>query len=126
MQKNKIKTTDYFKFNNIKNFVQGNWNKLKQDSYFLKLDVHIQEQAIYRASLCRDCFNSTSCLVCGCAVPQLFYAPNKEDANDKWGKMLSETEWEEFKKSNNIDVKAIEDSLNLITKKEEEKDETKG
>ena len=120
MKNNKIPVKEYFKFNNIKNFVQGTWNKFKQDSYFLSLPVHIQEQAIYRATLCIECYMSSECLVCGCTSPQLFYAPAKEDANEKWKAMLNEPEWNKFKEENNININELELMLQSIKKSKDD------
>ena len=81
--------------NNVKNFFQGNLNKMR--SNYGVLDLHIQEQAEYRAFLCLDCLENKKCLECKCSTPGLFYAPNKKDSKNRWGIMLHKTEWEKFK-----------------------------
>lgn len=99
-----MKISEYFNFANIKNYLQGTWNKFKDSSKFFELERHIQEQAIYRALLCGDCYGANSCLVCGCKTPDMFYAPNKVDSKGKWGVMLAPEEWEKFKLSNDLDM----------------------
>ena len=119
---NKIKLKDYFKLSNVRNFIEGSWNKFKSHSNFLVLDEHIREQAVYRAMLCKECYVNESCLHCGCATPDMFFAPNKEDAKNKWGKMLSKEDWETFKLDNEIDnldidfTKIKENDLEAIPK----------
>lgn len=98
----KIKLGEYFKMSNIRNFIEGSWNKFKSHSKFLTLDEHIKEQAVYRAILCKDCYNNGHCLHCGCATPDMFFAPNKVDHQKKWDKMLGKDEWEKFKEENEI------------------------
>jgi len=74
------------------------------DGYFLHhskdaIPAHIQEQALYRAFLCKPCVDRGYCDLCGCRSPHLFLAPNKTDARNKWSKMVSHSDWEEFKKT---------------------------
>jgi hypothetical protein len=105
----KLKLGDYFKIDNIKNFVEGKWNKFKGYSTFLRLEQHLREQAIYRAILCRECYVNEICLLCGCQTPDMFYAPAKECPDDKWKTMLSKDQWEEFKEINEIDGNTLTD-----------------
>lgn len=79
----------------IRNFVQGNFRFL----YHEHNAPHINEQAEWRAFKCQDCLKAGKCRHCGCKTPNMFYAPNKIDSAGKWGRMLSQVEWEQFKKS---------------------------
>jgi len=99
----KIKLKDLFNRDNIKNFIEGTWNKIKDHSEFLSLDRYIREQAVYRAYLCKECYDNGSCLECGCDTPGMFYAPKKEDSLGRWGEMLTEDEWDKFKENNSIE-----------------------
>lgn len=78
---------------NIRNYVEGHAHALldKRPSFL--------EQVEFRAHLCRPCVNRGSCIKCGCKTPKLFYAPNKVDSLNRWGRILSEEEWEKFKKN---------------------------
>lgn len=78
-------------FQNVRNYVEGNIFAALEKN----LPDHISEQAMYRMALCLDCLKNGRCLKCGCKTPQLFYAPMKQD--DKWGPMMSKSEWEKFK-----------------------------
>lgn len=82
---------------NVRDFIQGNSKYLLRNG----LPQWQQEQIELRKFLCKDCANSSNCHVCGCKVPNLFYAPLKVDANNKWGPFFSEVQWEILK--NNID-----------------------
>jgi len=100
---------------NIINFVEGNFNYLRAKSAFLKLPKHIQEQATYRASLCKPCLEIGSCMKCHCQTPQMFYSPKKIDKDEKWSIMLGEYEWAQFKLDNNIDIEALEKEYDLAS-----------
>jgi hypothetical protein len=82
----------------INNFIQGYTNKVK--SRFDLLDIHIKEQAMWRAFLCNECLDNGKCLICKCSTPAMFYAPGKVDSKGRWGTMVSKEEWEKFKISN--------------------------
>lgn len=107
MEKKRATLSDYFKYKNIRDYVQGTYN------YFFKntIEQHKKEQAFHRALLCKPCLNAGSCEHCGCATPHLFFAPNKTDAGNKWGVMLEAAEWEEYKKENNINIDDTEKNV---------------
>lgn len=79
---------------NVKNFIEGNLN------YYLSVDKHIIEQALYRAKMCPTCLRLGHCVKCKCPTPKMFFAPNKVDPDKKWGKMLNSEEWDKFKENN--------------------------
>lgn len=62
---------------------------------------HELEQVKLRQFLCQDCGSNGSCLVCKCKTPNVFYAPAKIDAKNKWAQFLNKEQWEALK--NNID-----------------------
>jgi hypothetical protein len=107
MSDGKIKLSDYFKLSNIRNFIEGSWNKFKSHSNFLKLEEHLREQALYRAVLCKECYKEGQCVVCGCRTPDMFYAPKKECPSKEWGEMLSKEEWDKKKGQESIDEDAF-------------------
>jgi hypothetical protein len=93
---------------NIMNFIQGNIN-----FYINQNARHHLEQFLYRAYLCRDCLENGKCPHCGCTTPQMFFAPNKEDALGKWPTFFyNEEEWEAYKASN-YQAMAMAESLKL-------------
>lgn len=75
-------------------FIQGYINQA------IPQPLHIQEQVALRSFLCSDCVELTKCKHCGCATPAMFYAPFKEDPEQKWGTFLSNSQWLALK--NNI------------------------
>jgi len=102
MEKGKVTSKD------VRNFIEGNLNYLKSSSRFMKLEVHIQEQAICRAVSCLECLNAGACTECGCTTPHMFYAPKKEDAKERWGVMLEKDDWEAYKEEHNLEVPNID------------------
>lgn len=95
---------------NILNFVQGNIN-----FYLNQNATHHLEQFLYRAYLCRDCLENGKCPHCGCTTPQMFFAPNKQDAMDRWPAFFyKEEDWEAFKQSN-YHAMAMAESLKQTT-----------
>lgn len=106
---------------NWRNFITGNFNWVL--SLTNNLQLHLLEQAQYRAFLCRDCLANGKCNsgVCSCATPGMFFAPNKVDGKNKWGSFKNQKDWEEFKekdsqykeyekllKENNVDINTPE------------------
>lgn len=67
-----------FKLSYIRDFVEAHI-KLHQT----KLPPHEEEQVMYRAIQCADCTKNQKCLKCGCPTPQLYFAPNRVDAEGK-------------------------------------------
>ena len=108
----------YIKPSNIRDFIQGNYNYIK-DTHFNSLPLHIKEQAVFRMMMCVPCLKNGSCFECGCTTPNMFYSPNKVDSLGRWKEMLDDVEWEKFKKDNDIKID-IDDIIKLT------KDETKG
>jgi hypothetical protein len=92
---------------NIRNFVQGTYNKLREDSKFLELHGNIKEQSLYRASLCHECTSNGECFYCGCKTPDMFYSPLKVCSKSKWGVMLSDDDWEIYKQIGCKSFKAL-------------------
>jgi hypothetical protein len=78
---------------NVQNFIEGNYRYHTSD-----YPEHYLEQFLYRAYLCQDCLNNGKCKICKCKTPQLFFAPRKHDAMDKWPDFFfSATDWENYK-----------------------------
>lgn len=90
---------------NVRDFVQGNVN------YYTSLAPFQQEQVDLRAFLCESCLDNGKCVHCKCKTPNMFYAPNKVDSENKWAEFLSLSQWEALK--NNIEAyKIFIDNLN--------------
>jgi len=86
---------------NIRNFVEGNIN------FYTKSYPRYQlEQFLYRAYLCKPCLENGKCTHCGCKTPQMFFAPRKQDSQDKWPPFyFHEIDWEDYKRKH---LKAME------------------
>lgn len=119
--KKKLTWKDYFDVNNIRNFVNGYWNKLKDDSHFMSLQPHVKEQILYRMNMCKECYVNGSCLECGCKTPEMFYAQAKVDSKGRWGKMMDKDKWEVFKQENELNPLALT-TLIIETNKMKEDD----
>lgn len=101
----KIKTKITLK--NIFYYFQGN---LRYRLYYSKhfkwlVRKHIQEQYLYRVNAMREeCFNTGSCVVCGCQTTHLQFA-NKPCEGNCYIKMLNKKDWENIKKRVILDLK---------------------
>lgn len=84
---------------NIYNFIEGNYRMFLQD---LQAN-HIKEQIAYRMLLCQnDCALTGKCVVCNCDYPGRVYTT--ESCNkERFPNLVSNVEWEEFKKLNSIE-----------------------
>jgi len=99
------KLSDYFKPDNIKNYLNGRFNKFRAEWDILP--AHIMEQALYRAILCKPCYDAGKCHGCGCPTPDMFYSTTKVDSDGKWDKMLNKEDWDIFKEENEIDLAEV-------------------
>ena len=63
------------------------------------------EQLVYRSCQCGDCLNLGNCKHCGCVVPDNMFDKENSCSAEKWGPMLSPTEWQDYKLSNKIFLK---------------------
>jgi hypothetical protein len=116
----KLTWKDYFDTNNIRNFVNGYWNKLKDDSHYMSLQPHIKEQILYRMNLCKECYVNGSCIECGCKTPEMFYAQAKVDSKGRWDKMMNKEKWEEFKQEKELNSLALSTLVIEINKAKED------
>lgn len=113
----KITPTDPAKltFANIRKFIQG-WSrwivfKLSKNKFVKKVagDIHLlpiykQEQFLYRLQVMDiECLSSGHCKICGCGTPELQMADEACEGNC-YKEMMNLTDWEAFKKQNNIIV----------------------
>jgi hypothetical protein len=85
-------------FKNVSAFVEGNTKQILADMGLQP--KHIEEQIMYRASLCSSCINAGKCEVCGCKVPGKLYVA-KSCNPDKFPDLMDNNKWEEFKKNLN-------------------------
>jgi hypothetical protein len=76
-----------FKLSYIRDFISAHI-KLNQ----AKLEPHEEEQVMYRALQCPKCVEAGKCLHCGCSTPHIFFAPNRVDAQQRWGAFLTQEE----------------------------------
>lgn len=74
---------------NIKDFVQGEFNKTLEE--FNLLSENIKNQADERQDICKVCQfldkKEAKCTKCGCKFPDLTFAPDKECPMKYWKKM---------------------------------------
>jgi hypothetical protein len=64
---------------------------------------HIKEQIAYRMLLCKDdCALTGQCVICNCDYPGRIYT-TKSCNKERFPDLVSNTDWEEFKKTNNIE-----------------------
>ena len=81
-------------FKDIRNFIEGNYNHLKNE--FNLLDDETKTLADKRIKICQSCIISkgehkgkpglenNKCRLCGCSYPSLTFAPDKECPDKKW------------------------------------------
>lgn len=75
-------------FNDIRNFIEGNFNKLLDA--FNKLEPETKETSLKRMEICKGCPHLVSngkkakCGECGCSFPGLTYAKDKKCPLGKW------------------------------------------
>lgn len=96
---------------NLKNiiaYIQGNIRyKLYYSKYKYLIPEHILEQIDARIkSMNQECFDSGSCIKCGCQTTHLQMA-NKPCDGACYPKMLDKTRWKYFKRN----IMVIEDAL---------------
>jgi hypothetical protein len=88
---------------NIFYFLEGNL-KMMGDSLNM-LPKHQREQVLYRSSICGDCLVEGKCKECGCSLPGKFYVSDSCNGGKRFPNMMAEREWEEFKKTKNIEIR---------------------
>ena len=89
---------------NIFNFIQGNARMIGHNFYFLP--EYKQEQILYRLDICKEtCVKKRSCEVCGCRVPGRLYSTKSCNGGDKFPDLMLKSDWEKFKKENNLTFK---------------------
>ena len=90
----------------IYNFFSG-YSRYAYDN-LIGLPDHQQEQILYRAQLCKnDCAVKGQCKVCGCDFPGRLFTMESCNA-ERFPDISSETEWEQYKKDNNITIDSNE------------------
>lgn len=81
----------------IYDYLEGHTNnilaniKLKSKSYM--------EQVDYRKSKCSDCIEAGKCIICNCDSPARLYS-GRTCNEDRFPDLMTDEEWEEFKKNN--------------------------
>ena len=89
---------------NIISYFQGNIRYNLYYSRYFKWMIrkHIQEQYIFRIStMNQECFNSGSCVVCGCSTPHLQFS-NRPCEGDCYPKMMNKKNWEKMKQERHL------------------------
>ncbi|MGO1819345.1 MAG: hypothetical protein ACTH0S_06640 [Senegalia sp. (in: firmicutes)] len=89
---------------NIKSFIEGNTNYLKDKMHLLP--KYYKEQVVWRASICKEsCIeNENSCEHCGCEAGKKIYVEESCNNGEKFPDLMSEEDWEEYKKENDITI----------------------
>jgi len=98
----------------VKDIYSGYTNYLKAN----ELPEYIKEQVLYRMELCKECVDKPFCPNCGCVSPVLFFSATKTDALNKWGPMVNQEQWEQFK--------LTDEYKNLITNNETDRQSATG
>jgi hypothetical protein len=84
---------------NIYHFIQGNARMLGDN--FKMLPRYQKEQVIFRAQFCKDdCIPAGECKYCGCSVPGKLYVTESCNDGERFPDLMSEENWEKFKKEN--------------------------
>lgn len=87
----------------ILQFIEGNLKMLGDELGMLP--KHQQEQVLYRSQICEsDCMRLGYCIYCGCDIPGKLYVNESCNAGDRFPDMMSQSDWENFKSQNNIEI----------------------
>jgi len=84
-------------------FFEG-YIKLVGDKFDV-LPKHIKEQVVYRSLICKDCMKLGQCAYCGCSVPGKLYVEKSCNKGKRFPNLMNETKWNNFKATNNIQIK---------------------
>ena len=85
----------------ILQFIEGNI-KMLGDKFHLLPD-HEKEQVMYRLQICKDeCVQLGYCIYCGCDIPGKLYVKESCNNEERFPNIMPKTDWEDFKKLNNI------------------------
>lgn len=94
---------------NIFYFIEGHLKRLGDDLNLIP--EHQREQVVYRSNICKDdCMKYGYCIFCGCDVPEKMYNKISCNGGKRFPDMMTEDDWEKFKKSNNINLIKYDDS----------------
>jgi len=96
----KDKNYNKINLNNVKSFLSAHYSMFL--NIFDLYPEHKKEQVAYRLSLCDDCIKEGECPYCGCPPEKKAFADKSCNKGDRFPDMLNKTEWEEFKKENNV------------------------
>lgn len=76
---------------------------LKQEYPELSVPGYVEQIAV-RMKKCPDCTESPTCVHCTCKSPELFYDKDNYCSEERWKEMIPPEEWEEYKKTNGINI----------------------
>ncbi len=85
---------------NIKQYIEGN-TQMMLDQMGVKPNWY-KEKIAYRMLLCKNCLEIGYCPHCGCKLPGRLYTDESCNNGNIFPDIMSEKDWEEFKKQNNI------------------------
>jgi hypothetical protein len=89
--------------NKVFQFFEGNIKMLGDAlGFFANFE---KEQILYRTSICSDCVAQGECKYCGCSLPGKFYVRMSCNGGERFPDLMSQQEWEEYKKANGIEIK---------------------
>lgn len=90
---------------NIGRFFQGYRRRFSET--FGLLEVHKQEQVVWRGEQAKECLTNGSCVYCGCDTPAKFYSDEAcEDPVRKcYPDMMPKEVWDKYKEEHNITIK---------------------
>lgn len=92
--------------NKIFQFIEGHL-KMFGDKFKL-LPEYQKEQFLYRVSMCKDdCLKNRQCIYCKCSVPGKLYVTESCNGGERFPDMMSEEDWDIYKKEKNIKIEII-------------------
>ncbi len=102
-----IRFKDYFKIENIKNYLEGN-AKYYYDK-FVGEPRHLREQRLYRLYMCKDdCLVEGECKECGCPVDKKVFNDKSCNKGERFPDIMDNEKWDLFKKENGIDGEQLQ------------------
>lgn len=81
----------------IFSYFESLWQKIFGNRISQADSVAYAEQVIFKRVMCQECYEKGECIHCGCNFKDLSVSKEATCSEGKWGKILNEKEWEEYK-----------------------------
>ncbi len=108
---------------NVKAFIEGYFRQAVIKLYYTFFS-HVEEQVQWRidqvAEKSPDCLINGECVICGCKIPELFYAdkPCSRKENPCYPPLKGKLEWVQYKNQHASTTEIIGDSREVETTSE--------